>query len=255
MNYHMRNRMATVLHFLDKYAGNSKLNILDAGCGTGILAKEMLKRGHNVIGMDICDQMICETKKVVMDDDSKHPLAITGDVEHIPFEDNTFDVVTCVGVLEYLPEENRCIGELNRVVKNGGYIILTLPNILKIKNLLDPYYYLNRGFKFLILKAGSVMNKKIDCLEPANIGTNDTYCVKRYFKGKIKNLFKNHNIRQIDTKGLGFGPFTFWQKPLFSNDLSLKISNYLEFLSGQTFFSFLINFSNRWVICQQKIAN
>jgi ubiquinone/menaquinone biosynthesis C-methylase UbiE len=62
------------------------------------------------------------------------------DVEHIPFEDATFDFVFCIEVLRYLPDAATCIAEMARVLKPGGTCLATATPILN----LNGYYPINR---------------------------------------------------------------------------------------------------------------
>jgi ubiquinone/menaquinone biosynthesis C-methylase UbiE len=66
------------------------------------------------------------------------------DDEGLPFRDNHFDLVTCVGVLQYLEKDMDCLKEISRVSKPGGRIIVTLPNLHRLNTLLDPYYVFGR---------------------------------------------------------------------------------------------------------------
>ena len=52
---------------------------------------------------------------------------IVSDITHIPVADESFDAVMCIEVLEHVPDPNRAVAELTRVLKKGGYLIVTAP--------------------------------------------------------------------------------------------------------------------------------
>lgn len=252
-NLHMMNRRAVVLRFLDEYAQNRSLRILEVGCGSGGVIQEVLKRGHKVVGTDISGEMLKEAKETTKD----YPIDavyIKGDIERIPVSDNSFDVVICVGVLQYLQNDKKAVGEMNRVLKTDGIVILTLPNIFRISNLLDPYYYLNRGLKYVLYKTYMEKNKA-KSLKPEDFGTNDTFRNRRYYYGQLKGLFNINGFCEINAAGIGFGPVTFWRKDFLPVTMTIKISNFFENLARKKFFSIMALFANRWVICFKKASS
>jgi len=104
--------------------------LLDVGCKESIFLLEMDKLGFDAYGIDINDYEVPYKK------------FIKADARNIPFEDKTFDVVTCISALEhyglvetpynsdtiYDPEAPfKAIKEMARVLKDDGMIILTLP--------------------------------------------------------------------------------------------------------------------------------
>lgn len=69
---------------------------------------------------------------------------VHGSILSTPFPDESFDVVTMWAVLEHLPEgtENTALSEINRVLKEGGYLFFSTPNYHWLNNILDPAYFL-----------------------------------------------------------------------------------------------------------------
>lgn len=67
-----------------------------------------------------------------------------GSVNNLPFEDNSFDVVIFLAVLEHIPKdtEPQALAEIHRVLKPNGLLILETPNKHLFSFLLDPAYFL-----------------------------------------------------------------------------------------------------------------
>lgn len=64
--------------------------------------------------------------------DLNSPLAdIKADICELPFEDNSYDVILCNHVLEHIPDDNKAMSELYRVLKKGGWGIFQIPQDLK----------------------------------------------------------------------------------------------------------------------------
>jgi len=92
---------------------------LDLGCGSGLFAGMLKKRTKMLVGLDISLEMIrisAKRKKCAM---------IRGDAENLPFRDESFDLVTCITVLQNLPNPKGAVLEIARVLKVRGLAILT----------------------------------------------------------------------------------------------------------------------------------
>lgn len=96
---------------------------LDAGCGLGYFSKVAVSKNASVTGIDIGDKLIDKCIKAV-----REANFIEGAVTQIPFKDKFFDIVLCTEVIEHVEEPIKAVRELFRVVKPGGYIIITTPN-------------------------------------------------------------------------------------------------------------------------------
>ncbi len=88
--------------------------ILDDGCGTGHLA-EFLPL-EKIIGLDISEGMLKYARKRI-------PQVIKSDAQNLPFQDETFDCVFARALLHHLPEPEKAVAEIKRVLKKGGRVI------------------------------------------------------------------------------------------------------------------------------------
>jgi len=99
--------------------------VLDIGCGTGILAPFFLDKGCEYHGSDIAEHMIEQARERVP---SERAAFSVGDVEAgLDFPDGHFDVVTGLGLLEYLDRLDSALDEIVRVARPGGSIIVSVP--------------------------------------------------------------------------------------------------------------------------------
>ncbi len=96
--------------------------LLDAGCGTGLLAPHLLRAGDEssrLVELDFAPAMVDEARR-------KHPdrrlLPVCADVLRMPFPPETFDAVLCFGIVPHLGEPGPALLSLWRVVRPGGAI-------------------------------------------------------------------------------------------------------------------------------------
>jgi SAM-dependent methyltransferase len=102
------------------------MNILELGCGTGYFTKEIVKTNANVTAVDISPDLLNDAIK-----STDHPNVTfkTEDACHMSFPGNTFDKVIGSSVLHHL-DIDKATGEIYRVLKPGGEICFTEPNML-----------------------------------------------------------------------------------------------------------------------------
>lgn len=99
--------------------------VLDVGCATGATAAEIMRRGYDVWGLDIAEPMIGYAR-----DRLGSPHFQVGDIEDMPFRNDSFDAVVCLGVIEYLDTDERALHEVWRVLKPGGTAVLSTPSAI-----------------------------------------------------------------------------------------------------------------------------
>ncbi|OGY58497.1 MAG: hypothetical protein A3H06_02140 [Candidatus Colwellbacteria bacterium RIFCSPLOWO2_12_FULL_44_13] len=94
--------------------------VLDAGCGAGGLISEFKTLAKTLIGVDSDSEALSNNHIV----DQK----ILGDLENLPQQENSIDIVSCEFVLEHLRSPERVFAEFARVLKPGGRLIFLTPN-------------------------------------------------------------------------------------------------------------------------------
>jgi SAM-dependent methyltransferase len=176
---------------------------------------------------------------------------LQGDIEHLPFENESMDVVLCLGVLPYLPDDCKAVGEMRRVLKRGGMGIAVMPNLVKLGSLLDPYYYLVRASHYAWYRLAGHRSAASEPLPPERFHENRMFGIRRYTRGEVADVLAGCGIVGGMT-AIDFGPLTFWRRKLLPDGISIRLSDYLARLSRR--WNWLNLFPNEWVVCFRKPA-
>jgi len=101
--------------------------VLDVGTGTGRLPRALLFQPRfrgRVVGLDLSRKMLRQTVPLVQAHAGRLVL-VWQDARSLPFLDGTFDAVTCLEMLEFTPDPLAVLGELVRVLRPGGVLLVT----------------------------------------------------------------------------------------------------------------------------------
>jgi len=104
---------------------NSNIRVLDVGCGPGIFSRELAEKGFQVDSIDYSESMIKEAAKQTKLKNVRYKV---GDVYNIPFSNEYFDIVICLGVLQTVDDAPRALREISTKLKPGGLLIITTLN-------------------------------------------------------------------------------------------------------------------------------
>lgn len=99
------------------------MNVLDVACGDGEWLEEMYRRGATVAGIDISTRALEQARARIPDVELHHGVA-----EDLPFEDDCFDIVTCLGSLEHFLDKQRALQEIRRVARRSARVLILVPN-------------------------------------------------------------------------------------------------------------------------------
>jgi ubiquinone/menaquinone biosynthesis C-methylase UbiE len=101
------------------YVENAR--VLEAGCGTGMILKEVAPRARQAVGIDISPGMLATARSRGLD-------VINASVTHVPFPDGHFDLAYSFKVLAHVERIGHAMAELARVVRPGGHVIAEFYN-------------------------------------------------------------------------------------------------------------------------------
>ncbi|GGN82300.1 class I SAM-dependent methyltransferase [Nocardia rhizosphaerihabitans] len=142
--------------------------VIDVGCGAGRHAFQAYRRGADVVAFDqnAADLADVDVMFEAMAAAAEAPEfakaeTVRGDALDLPYGDGEFDVVIASEILEHVPEDDRAVAELARVVKPGGSLAVTVPRWLpeRICWALSDEYHANEGGHVRIYRADELRDK------------------------------------------------------------------------------------------------
>ena len=136
--------------------------ILDIGCGGGININRMAKEAKKVYGVDYSVESVNLSREVNQDYIGEGKVEVLeGNVKNLPFEDNSFDIVTAFETVYFWPDIEKSFGEVKRVLKPGGIFLIGMESngsdnmVMKIsEKLIDMTVYNDEELKSYLQNNG-----------------------------------------------------------------------------------------------------
>ena len=116
------------LQWIDRHATISGKQVLDIGCGGGILAESMAQAGAEVTGIDLSDKALAVARLHLLESGNRVDYQKISAEEFATQAAARFDVVTCMELLEHVPDPASTVAACAALVKPGGHVFFSTLN-------------------------------------------------------------------------------------------------------------------------------
>jgi len=204
---------------------NVKPRVLDIGMSMGVVACFFAGRGWEVYGCDYLENMDHPLLKPIRDKFSIDYRDYDASVDDLPYENNFFDIVNCNDVIEHLHcSPKRMLTESYRVLRDGGLLFVSNPNIAALHN------------RLMLLFGGSVHASIRDWYHnPLWQRERYTGHVREYAPWELRYVIKQAGFTSCKASSFMALPGT--QRPQRTEDLELDCSGQLGYLREAPFYS------------------
>lgn len=116
------------IKWIDQTVSLQGKTVLDIGCGGGILAESMAQRGAEVTGIDLSDKALSVAKLHLIESGLKVNYRKISAEEFADEAPSSFDLVTCLEMLEHVPDPSRIVCACAALVRPGGHVFFSTIN-------------------------------------------------------------------------------------------------------------------------------
>ena len=170
--YRLRHRLVKSLFTKEFRTGAFAL---DTGCGTGEYAISLAQVGFEVVGGDLSKGMLSVAKSKI----KRHKLSqkiqlVRLEATELPFQSESFDTITCIALLDWVPDSQRLLVEANRVLKHQARLIVCA-------DALWSPYRIFRNIQFAISRRGKRYARIFNSRELQRTFTTCGFQVEKFF--------------------------------------------------------------------------
>jgi ubiquinone/menaquinone biosynthesis C-methylase UbiE len=210
----IRQRQVIALNYVEELSLPKTARVLEIGCGAGFMAIALAQNGFIVKAVDHASAMIELTQRHAKQKglDNRVHVSIE-DAHELTFEDCSFDLIVALGVIGWLHDLRTGLVEIARVLKPGGYFVLSMRN--PHRWWVDPPLLLQGIMKNVLERAG--------LQSPSYVARAHYYSIKEL----VQNLYEADLILKKNTS-IGFGPFALFDHSIFSDNTNVIIHQKLQ---------------------------
>jgi ubiquinone/menaquinone biosynthesis C-methylase UbiE len=219
-------RRDAVLALVDKLGLAAQSDILEVGCGAGVTSVALARRGYQVQAVDSVTAMIDLTCQAVSDAGlGERVTPSVCDVNSLAFADDAFDLVLAIGVIPWVQSPEQVLQQMTRVVRPGGYLIVSSENLWQLHHVLDPL--LNPLLVQLRPRVGDLL-RNIGLRKPLASPRHHA-CSNQEFDQQLASL----QMEKLESMTLGFGPFTLFFQRVLPESVGVKFHRVLQRLADR----------------------
>lgn len=173
--------------YIDAATGLSGKRVVDIGCGGGILSESMAARGADVVGIDLSEKPLGVARLHLFESGLAVDYRLISAEALATAEPASFDVVTCMEMLEHVPDPASTVRACAALAKPGGHVFFSTLN----RNL--------KSYLFAIIGAEYILRML----------PRGTHEYARFIKpSELSNMADDAGLDITDLKGMSYNPFT-----------------------------------------------
>jgi len=174
------------LEYVERGGPLSGKDAIDVGCGGGLLAEAMARRGARVTGLDLAPQLLKVAELHALEAGVAVTYLLESAEQHAAQHAGSYDVVTCMEMLEHVPDPARVVAALASLVRPGGHVFMSTINRTP------------RAYLHAVLGAEYVLR-----LLPSGTHTYDRFIRP----SELSEWARLAGLRTLDVAGLDYDPF------------------------------------------------
>ena len=176
------------LDYIQQHMNIKNSNILDIGCGGGILAEELTDKGAKVTGLDASKKTIQIAKSHAKEQNHSINYLNISLEDHIKNIDHKYDAIVCFELIEHVPDQLKLIQDISSICKQGGKVFLSTIN----RNIVS--------FAFAKIMAEYILN----------IVPEGTHKYKKFIKpSELAKMLELASLNIDDIRGVKLNPIDY----------------------------------------------
>ena len=216
-----RERRAIALRWVADLALPPAARLLEVGCGAGLVAVELARRGYIVEAVDTSPAMVDLARGHAAAAGVTDRLTVRiGDAHALPGETGSYTLVLALGVVPFLHSPAAALRDMARVLKPDGYVLLTSDNQWRLNHVLDPWLT-------PVLAPAKQLARRLSGQAGGGLP------VQRYSYTALERLMSTVGLVIIRCTTLGFGPFSLCRRPLFPETVAIGVHRRLQRLANR----------------------
>lgn len=218
-----RQRRQLALDWIDSLGLSPGSHLLEVGCGAGLLALDLARRGFRVNATDVSQAMVEATRAQVEEASLAEAVTVSqGDAHSVAFPPATFDLVVALGVFPFLHSPRQALAEMRRVLRPGGHLLLTSDNRQRLHHLLDP----------ALSPVTAPLRREIARRRTTGTGPPELP-VHYYSWHELRQLLADADLHLERTSVLGYGPFTLFGRSPITEHMAIALHRRLQTLADR----------------------
>jgi SAM-dependent methyltransferase len=217
-----RKRLDIVLRWIDELAIPPGQKVLEIGCGAGRCTVALAQRGYLVQAMDSVEGMLNSTQEHAIEAGVSSSVTTSlGDAHNLAFQDGNFGLVLAIGVIPYLQFPQNALREMARVLRPGGFLLVTAGNRWRLGDVLDPWSSPPLQPAKKVIRA---VFRRLRKARPNDAGLPMRLDSLR----ELERWLLPVGLLKLKATTVGFPPIRFHGRQIFGEQSSIRLNNRLQ---------------------------